>query len=71
MGPNSAKFIDHENDRGTLEVGKLGDLVVLGGNPFDGFWNFLTAEVVVKGGEIMIDKRGQPNAGKPNVSGGY
>jgi len=71
MGPNSAKFIDKENDRGTLEVGKLGDLVVLGGNPYDGYWNLLTAEVVVKGGEIMIDKRGKPTAGKPNVSGGY
>lgn len=71
MGPNSAKFIDHENDRGTLEPGKLGDLVVLGGNPFDGYWNFLTAEIVVKGGEIMIDKRGQPDAGKPIVRTGY
>jgi imidazolonepropionase-like amidohydrolase len=71
MGPNSAKFIDKEKDLGTIEVGKLGDVVVLGGNPFEGYWNFLTAVVVVKGGEVMVDKRGQPNAGKPNVSGGY
>jgi imidazolonepropionase-like amidohydrolase len=69
MGPNSAKFIDHEKDRGTIEVGKLGDVVVLGGNPFDGYWNFLTAVVVVKGGEIMVDKRGQPDAGKPILRG--
>ncbi len=71
MGPNSAKFIDREKDLGTIEAGKLGDVVVLGGNPFDGYWNFLTAEVVVKGGEIMVDKRGQLDAGKPNVKGGY
>ena len=71
MGPNSAKFIDKEKDLGTIEVGKLGDVVMLGGNPFDGYWNFLTAVVVVKGGEIMVDKRGQPDAGKPNVRGGY
>jgi len=71
MGPNSAKFLDRQNDIGTLEVGKLGDMVILGGNPFDGYWNFLTAEVVVKGGEVMIDKRGQPDAGKPNVKGGF
>jgi len=69
MGPNSAKFIDHEKDRGTIEVGKLGDVVVLGGNPFDGYWNFLTAVVVVKGGEVMVDKRGQPDAGKPILRG--
>ena len=71
MGPNSAKFIDREKDLGTVEPGKLGDIVVLGGNPFDGYWNFLTAVVVVKGGEVLVDKRGQPDAGKPNVRGGY
>ena len=71
LGPNSAKFIDRQKDLGTLETGKLGDVVLLGGNPYDGYWNFLTAVVVVKGGEIMIDKRGQPDAGKPNVHGGY
>jgi len=69
MGPNSAKFRLGDKTIGTLEAGKLGDFVVLGGNPFDGYWNLLTAVVVVKGGEIMIDKRGQPNAGKPIVHG--
>jgi imidazolonepropionase-like amidohydrolase len=69
MGPNSAKFIDKEKDLGTLEVGKRGDVVVLGGNPFEGYWNFLTAVVVVKGGDVVVDKRGQPNAGKPIVHG--
>jgi imidazolonepropionase-like amidohydrolase len=69
MGPNSAKFIDKEKELGTLEVGKLGDVVVLGGNPFEGYWNFLTAVVVVKGGDVVVDKRGQPNAGKPILRG--
>jgi imidazolonepropionase-like amidohydrolase len=69
MGPNSAKFIDREKDLGTVEPGKLGDVVLLGGNPFDGYWNLLTAVVVVKGGAIVVDKRGQPDAGKPIVHG--
>jgi len=69
MGPNSAKFIDREKELGTIEVGKLGDVVLLGGNPFDGYWNFLTAVVVVKNGEVMVDKRGQADAGKPIVRG--
>ncbi len=43
--------------------------MLLGGNPFDGYWNLLTAVVVVKGGEVMVDKRGQPDAGKPIVRG--
>lgn len=71
MGPNSAEFVDRQKDIGTVEPGKLADLVILGGNPFDGFWNFLTAEVVIKGGAIMVDKRGQPDAGKPVTKFGY
>ncbi|HJT87534.1 MAG TPA: hypothetical protein VJ732_06750, partial [Bryobacteraceae bacterium] len=63
------KFIDREKDLGTVEVGKLGDVVLLGGNPYEGYWNFLTAVVVVKGGQVMVDKRGQPDAGKPIVHG--
>jgi len=65
MGPNSAKFIDRGADLGTIQPGKTADIVVLGANPLVGFWNFMTAEVVIKGGVVMVDKRGQPNAGKP------
>ena len=71
MGPNSAKFLDREKEIGTVEAGKLADLVVLGGNPLEGYWNFLTAEIVIKGGVIMVDKRGQPDAGKPVTKFGY
>jgi imidazolonepropionase-like amidohydrolase len=65
MGPNSARFIDREKDLGSIEPGKVADLVLLGGNPLDGYWYFLTAVVVIKDGVVMVDKRGQPDAGKP------
>jgi imidazolonepropionase-like amidohydrolase len=65
MGPYSAEFIDRGKELGTVQAGKIADLVVLGGNPLVGYWNFMTAEVVIKGGAIALDKRGQPNAGKP------
>jgi imidazolonepropionase-like amidohydrolase len=57
MGPNSAAFVQQSNDLGTLEVGKLADIVVLAGNPLDGYWTLLTTKMVIKGGEVVLDKR--------------
>jgi len=42
---------------GTLEPGKLADIVLLDGNPLEGIHNMLKAKVVVKGGTIVVDKR--------------
>lgn len=59
IGPNSAAFVEHRADRGTLEAGKLADILVLTGNPLDGYWNFLKPVMVIKGGVIVINKRAQ------------
>ena len=65
MGQSSAEFIDRGADLGTIQPGKIADLVLLGGNPLVGYWNFMTTEVVIEGGAIVLDKRGRSNAGKP------
>jgi imidazolonepropionase-like amidohydrolase len=57
MGPNTAAYLEMENDLGTLEVGKLADIVLLDGDPLEGYWNWLKAKVVVKEGKVVVDKR--------------
>ena len=57
MGPNTAAYINMADDLGTLESGKLADIVLLGGNPLEGYWNMLDARVVLKEGVVVVDKR--------------
>jgi imidazolonepropionase-like amidohydrolase len=57
MGPNTASYIEMSNDLGTLEKGKLADIVLLDGNPLAGYWYMLNAKIVIKSGVIMVDKR--------------
>lgn len=60
MGPNTAAFIHMSNEVGTLEPGKFADIVLVAGNPLDGYWNLLRTRVVIKGGVIVSDQRKNP-----------
>jgi len=59
MGPNTASYIQMGDQLGTLEAGKIADIVLLDGDPLEGYWNWLKAKVVIKGGKVVVDKRGK------------
>jgi imidazolonepropionase-like amidohydrolase len=57
MGPNTAAYINMADDLGELAPGKLADIVLLDGDPLEGYWNLLRSKVVVKEGRVVVDKR--------------
>lgn len=57
MGPNSARYINMEDDLGTLEPGKLADIILQAGDPTENIYGMLTNMVTILGGEVLVDKR--------------
>ena len=57
MGPNTASYIQMGDQLGTLEPGKIADIILLDGNPLEGYWNMLRTKVVLKAGVVVVDKR--------------
>jgi len=53
---NAARIAFQESDRGSLQVGKLGDFVVLGEDPFEvepGHIKDVGVEMTVIGGDVV------------------
>jgi len=57
LGPNTAEYLHMSDQIGTLEPGKLADIILEDGNPLEGYWNMLKTKMVVKGGVVVVDKR--------------
>ena len=57
MGPNSARYVGMADQIGTLEAGKLADIILLDGNPMLNIYEMLKTKVVLKEGKIVVDKR--------------
>jgi len=54
---NAAATIGRSKDIGTLENGKLADLVVLDGDPLANVEDLLKVKAVIKDGQVVVDKR--------------
>ncbi|HET9012927.1 MAG TPA: amidohydrolase family protein [Gemmatimonadaceae bacterium] len=57
MGPNSARYVGMADKIGTLEAGKLGDIILIDGNPTLNIYEMLKTKVVLKEGKVVVDKR--------------
>jgi imidazolonepropionase-like amidohydrolase len=57
MGPNSARYVGMADKIGTLEAGKLGDIVLIDGNPTLNIYEMLKTKIVLKEGKVVVDKR--------------
>jgi imidazolonepropionase-like amidohydrolase len=57
MGPNSARYINMEDEIGTLEPGKRADIILQAGDPTENIYGMLTNMVTILGGEVVVDKR--------------
>jgi imidazolonepropionase-like amidohydrolase len=57
MTKNAAAVIGKSKDIGTLENGKIADLVVIDGDPLASVDDLLKVKTVIKDGQIVVDKR--------------
>ncbi|OYX33788.1 MAG: hypothetical protein B7Y99_06740 [Caulobacterales bacterium 32-69-10] len=62
LGPNTARYLNMENEIGTLEPGKRADIVLLPSNPLTDFHAMLDPVMVLKDGKVVVDKRPRPAA---------
>ncbi|PRX32601.1 imidazolonepropionase-like amidohydrolase [Orenia metallireducens] len=56
-GTKNAAFVcDREEDLGTLEEGKIADMLIVSGNPLEDIEDLENRQMVVHNGEIVVDK---------------
>ena len=57
MGLNAAVKVAMEDQIGTLEAGKIADLILVDGDPETDIFDLLDVDVVAKNGRFVVDKR--------------
>ena len=54
---NTARYLHMENQIGSIEPGKVADIILLQGNPLENIYPMLNTKVVIKGGKVVVDRR--------------
>jgi imidazolonepropionase-like amidohydrolase len=57
IGPNAARFVGMADQIGTLEPGKLADIILIDGDVTKNIYEMLKTKVVLKEGKVVVDKR--------------
>lgn len=55
MTRDAARFLDLENELGTLEPGKIADITIIAGNPLENLSDLAQVAFVIQGGRIVVD----------------
>ncbi len=59
IGLNAARFVGMADQIGTLEAGKLADIILIDGNPTLNIYEMLKTKMVLKEGKVVISPGGQ------------
>ncbi len=57
IGANAARFVGMADQIGTLEAGKLADIILIDGDVTQNIYEMLKTKVVLKEGKVVVDKR--------------
>jgi imidazolonepropionase-like amidohydrolase len=57
IGINTARYLNMEDQIGSIEPGKLADIILVEGNPLENIYPMLRTKVVLKSGKVVVDKR--------------
>ena len=54
---NAAAFLDLSDEIGTLEAGKIADVLIVDGDPLSDISDLANVEIVIKNGDVVVDNR--------------